>query len=704
MANLSASQIAAQAAMQNRSHSRQRSQTIPSPQNSPPGTLVGRRKPPPIQTANAEGVRRPSGPQTPGGRQFYNGAVGGHSAAAATAANAAYPPKLSPGLTSYEMMPPPERPEHKLKSEKSKMKLFSKPKDKSSKEYDREKPLPSPNKIGSGGHGGLSKMVNPSVTSLADSMASGASSMYSVGTGNISTSTLVPAGRERLDDDKKHRHHFLSRQKNKLKDRIGDDHALPLSSASSNSRPLDPNAPSSLYSFAPASPATTSFTGLDLRHAGKAVRDKKKEEKSLPFAPKITDIDHINFSGGNGRSTPAPSLFGSSHSHADLPPGPTLQGFGLNNMRPEDAWDFLRAKLLIVFEGEELRIPVEDLNRLVTAHLQRCILKRNPTVIIEDLGSLLSTGFLSLDQTLRGILDQRIIPHLVEMWLFVFATILPYIQAVFLPLDLEFKGHGPLLSRKEAAEFWGANPLASTAQNSNSESPSATVAPDDLAFGTSFDVRRLLLLSYRDTIILPRYETLKATFSRLSLDSINASASPVANSFDTLTSASRDNAPRPGTAGSTSQLDPASASYNSQSSTLYDASNASRSRGNSNLSAPDIPNTTFSPTAASTSSAPSGNPGSFAPAPTARPSFNRNQTIVPDSSHVTETVGRMLQCVSVLASAQSGDESQAKMEDLARGLKLNWLGRGRVGRVRRGFVGGKGKGVVGGGLGLGSNL
>jgi hypothetical protein len=35
-------------------------------------------------------------------------------------------------------------------------------------------------------------------------------------------------------------------------------------------------------------------------------------------------------------------------------------------MGPDDAWPFLKAKLLIIFEGEDLRLPVEDFNRLVT--------------------------------------------------------------------------------------------------------------------------------------------------------------------------------------------------------------------------------------------------------------------------------------------------------------------------------------------------
>jgi len=64
---------------------------------------------------------------------------------------------------------------------------------------------------------------------------------------------------------------------------------------------------------------------------------------------------------------------------------------------------------------------------------------------------------------------------------------------------------------------------------------------------------------------------------------------------------------------------------------------------------------------------------------------------VEDSKHVTEIVGRMLQCMSVLASVgvdgDGEEESQRKMEGLCKGLKLNWLGRGRTGRNRRGLVG-----------------
>ncbi len=180
-------------------------------------------------------------------------------------------------------------------------------------------------------------------------------------------------------DKEKHKHHFLSRQKHKLSSK--DDHHLPLSSAASNSKPVDPSAPSSLYNFnLPPSPGPTStsfaksMSGLDLRHGGRALREKKKEEKS-------DALRESELSYQNNNDWPGPSSLGSAGGASYL--GSTgasfgyassiyggdaqdLAKYGLNNMGPDDAWPFLKAKLLIIFEGEDLRLPVEDFNRLVT--------------------------------------------------------------------------------------------------------------------------------------------------------------------------------------------------------------------------------------------------------------------------------------------------------------------------------------------------
>ncbi|RLL98459.1 hypothetical protein CFD26_106287 [Aspergillus turcosus] len=654
---LSASRIAAQTAMQ------QQSSTVQQPPKRLPGNIQapddgvkarrGGSISPPLPPPQP--VLAASGSGATSGQAYQNGVAGGNALAATTAANVVFPrgPALQPGDQAQ-----PER-EQKQKGDKPKMKLFSKPKhigisrDKDS--YGKDKGMPSPSKMGFPGSSGLSRIVSGSTDTLPTSN----SSMYSLS--NASVSTVVPADRQTAsekekdkDKDKAHKHHFLSRQKLKLKDR--DDHYnLPLSSASSNSKPSDPNAPQSLYSFTPASPSAGSTTfsktvgGLDLLHGGRALREKKKEEK---LREEIEQDLVVN--GVTPAVFPGPSSLGNST--GILPEAAlreTLSGFGLHNMTPDDAWDFLKAKLLVIFDGEDVRIAIEDLNKLVLIHIQRCVQKRTPTAIVDDLRELLETGCASLNHTLNGVPDEKLVPHLVQIWLLVFGTILPFIQAVFLPLDLEFRGAGSVMNLREAKDFWNSVPTGKDFEN-------------------ELEVRHLVLVAFRDMVILKRYEGLKATFSRLSLDSINVSSSALST-----TTKSSSNSGRPATAAS---LDAGSGSYNSQSSTLLNAAGSYSSDSMSNRSR----------AASNTSS----NPDQVIFQSFSSP--NQRATIIHRASHaadtsqlITETVGRMLQCLSVLASVQTGDQAQEKIETLSKALKHNWLGRGRTGRDRRGFVGAK---------------
>lgn len=439
-----------------------------------------------------------------GSQGYHNGLPGNHTLAAAAAANVVFPrsaqssPKLPTQSTNpLAPTPPPvaaEKPP--IKSEKSKVKLFSRPGKSSSKgESSKDKPLPSPGKLG---HAFSNlKQANYSTTSLESTMQP---PFYAHG--NSSTATIRPADpaeKEVKEKEKKHGH-FLKRQKEKLI----EAYHLPLSSASSNSRPTDPTAPSSLYNFnLPTSPGPGSNafkSGLDLRHGGRALREKKKdkEDKSL---------DDAASSYNPGGDWPGPSSVSSTTgtlAAALFHNEPfDSQKFGLNNMTLDDAWPFLRAKLLVIFEAEDLRLPVEDLNRIVTMHIQYCITRRSPNIIIEDIRDFLTTGFSSLDQSLKKTPEDRLIPALVELWIFTFTSILPYLQAVFLPLDMEFAGNGPLMTPDQARDFWGGVPASYGVSI-----PASSV----------LDIRRLVLLSFRNIVIIPRYDTLKIMFSRLSLE------------------------------------------------------------------------------------------------------------------------------------------------------------------------------------------
>ena len=799
---------------------------------------------------------------------YKNATLGGHRVTAASAATAAYP-KSALGLGSVSSATGPSLAERgasptfdgmdlKPAKEKSKKKLFSKPKTISiSRDKDGDKkapPQPSPNKsITTYGIPNSARALNSSTLSLVDSVTSGASSIYTMAS-NASTSTLVPAERvptNEKEKDKEKKHHFLSRQKHKLRDK-DDHHHLPLSSANSTSKPTDPNDPQPLYSFAvPVSPGhsstfTKSVSGLDLRHGGRALRERKREERAgssaLAALPSNTSLlgDTIRErelsvsqdSKGDWSSivtiTPqqsqqqsqvqqqqgglGSSISGSTSSQVPEQLSPAVlaslgQTFGLPGLQPDDAWPLLKARLLLVFEGEDPRPPLEDFNGLVSVHIRRCIQRRAPDLLLEDFCDLLHTGFVSLDHMLHHVPDERLVPHLVEMWLVVYGTIFPFLQAVFLPLDLEFKGRGPLMSAREAAEFWeGVRPEQAgliSAGNDNYNVGSSNNNNENL-----LDVRRLALTAFRDCVILPRYDTLMAIFSRLSLENVLGGG---IGSNSTVTSPDwqhQSQAQSQATLHNHGEavVEPALASYSSQTSTLLDsaASLGARSRATSNTSAgsfhsvhsqpqqsqqqqqqqqlppipalPSAPTTTSAitgisnlassnPSTTSTTTSPflslrhqntantshpplTSNPApmflSSSAAPAASSSTSANLPI--DSTHLTNTVGRMLQCVSVLASVHDGyttssanadsnskttvfntstassandntknnndgnatethhDDRQAKMERLAKELKHNWLGRGRTGRQRRGIIGGRGRiGSLGvGGSGYGS--
>lgn len=708
-AGLSASTIAAQAAMHN----------ISPP---PPFTQDRKRSSPglaPINTTGPNDSRRPSGTGSPqllsaNGLTYSNGTVGGNRLAATSAANAAFPNGRSP-IPSPGIVPPLQQPfnpplvlpsDKEPKSKSSKMKLFSKPKTITlSKDKDAKiaSGAQSPSKSAIGAHVLRGGFANSSTTSLVDP-GSSSSSLYA--SANASTSTLVPASSEKEKD--KHRHNFLSRGKHKL-----NEHAtLPLSSANSNSQATNPDKPQPLYSFTPDSPGAGSFaksmSGLDLRHGGRALREKKREEKAaaaakLDLTPIVSNTsagEKSDFPGPGSYETPFGPPSGLQSSFAlqndGLNPAVSAQtlgnvgaSMGLPGIGPDDAWPLLKARLLNLFSGESLLRPVEELNVLVSVHIRRCIQRKTPTIVIEDLRELLQTGFSSLAQTLRGAPDDKLITKLVEMWIGVYSAILPFLQAVFLPLDLEFKGRGTYMSAREAEEFWGAMP-ENWKSDERPTSAGGTMKMPTL--GEELDVRRITLIIFRDTVILPKHEPLMAIFSRLSLDNIGAAApSPDPNKGrdHARSDPAAPGAERPGTAGS---LSPNMSSFNSQGSTLLDAaSTAGRSRATSNTSAGSFGTSLPHLNSPMPSLTPTGGaPGvSLTSVPYPVP------PIIQDPAQVTETVARMLQCLYVLASCQTGDVGQGVVERLTGALKYNWLGRGRTGRDRRGWVGMKNSGSQG---------
>ncbi|KAK6359433.1 hypothetical protein TWF696_000593 [Orbilia brochopaga] len=418
-----------------------------------------------------------------------------------TAVGSSPMPLSAAGAAALAAMPKMDRglssgAEKEKEKKESKMKIFSKPLRAAQSAQARnaeQKPLPSPSKLGAPLPRIPSSVSNPDGSRRPSFTSTISDTLYSSSPPTSSHS---------------HKHHLLLRGRKEQ----------PLSSANSNSKLVAEG--SSIYSFNPSSPSAANFAVSTTVTAG---------QKTLVTN---ADIKHVvGVVSGKDKDAAGEQVL-------------------------EEVWPLLKSRVLPLFAGEGLRTPVEDLNKLVIVHIKRQVEKKAAILLIDDVQTLLDHGMALLDNassSLSKLTDVRLIPRLVEIWNFVFSTVLPYFEAAFLPLQQEFKGIGTVLSAREARELWGTS-------------------------DQRLDLRRMTLTSYRDTIILPLYSRLHTIFSKLQLD------------FDAL------------------------------------------------------PN-------------------------------------------VTETVGRVLQCVSVLASLLSNDDKQAKMDELAKTMKHNWLSRGRTGRNRHGFVG-----------------
>lgn len=148
-----------------------------------------------------------------------------------------------------------------------------------------------------------------------------------------------------------------------------------------------------------------------------------------------------------------------------------------------------------LFDGDPLRTPVEDMNKYVAAHIRRCKSQHIPLkMLLADVADILDGGMMSLDPGLAGVADDRVlVGRLVEIWGFVWRGILPYWEAVMLPLKSE--GRRP--------QDWG-------------DGGGGSGEEKDLAH--MMDTRRMALVSFRDNVVLPLFSRLRIVFSRLQLD------------------------------------------------------------------------------------------------------------------------------------------------------------------------------------------
>ncbi|KAG6820869.1 hypothetical protein H0H93_010213 [Arthromyces matolae] len=180
------------------------------------------------------------------------------------------------------------------------------------------------------------------------------------------------------------------------------------------------------------------------------------------------------------------------------PPQPSLVATSSS-----DPWGSLHVHLLPLFNGEPLRIPIEELNILVKRHIQ-AVVSSAPSKAFSslenDAADLISSGMVTLNAKLVGIDDEKLVARVVEIWGFFWDQVLTYVEGALLPFQTD-----PLLSSLYRTPKSHHRPISPQRQSSLS-SPSASVS--------NIDVRSVALRSFRDKVILPLSDRL---YQRLSM-------------------------------------------------------------------------------------------------------------------------------------------------------------------------------------------
>lgn len=146
---------------------------------------------------------------------------------------------------------------------------------------------------------------------------------------------------------------------------------------------------------------------------------------------------------------------GSIYSFHPSSPGVTVSPVELRSLPKDEreqvldgSWSLLQTKVLPLFSGQEIRVPVEDLNNLLSMHIS--VATQNDATsaretLVQEAKDLLVQGMLQLQSisglatdTDTGVSPSVVVDHLVSVWQqTLLEKIAPYMEAVLLPLVTE---------------------------------------------------------------------------------------------------------------------------------------------------------------------------------------------------------------------------------------------------------------------------
>ncbi|KII92235.1 hypothetical protein PLICRDRAFT_50655 [Plicaturopsis crispa FD-325 SS-3] len=210
---------------------------------------------------------------------------------------------------------------------------------------------------------------------------------------------------------------------------------------------------------------------------------------------------------GNLAHLPAPLLSAATSASSlalAAPSNMSSSGLSSASLTNDNPWGALHVHVLPLFNGEPLRIPIEDLNTLVKRQIQ-AVVSVSPSKALStlqnDTAELIAAGMVTLNAKLLEIDDDKLLHRVVEIWGFFWDQVLPYVEGVLLPLQTD-----PLLFSLYRTPKGHRAPSPSRQKQGSMSSMIALSTPH-------IDVRTVALRSFRDRIILPLFPRLHARLS-----------------------------------------------------------------------------------------------------------------------------------------------------------------------------------------------
>ncbi|OCH90237.1 HbrB-domain-containing protein [Obba rivulosa] len=217
--------------------------------------------------------------------------------------------------------------------------------------------------------------------------------------------------------------------------------------------------------------------------------DSKLVSREMHRLGNLAHLPALSPSLSNAPSTASVNMVSSSASS-------TLNASG------ESPWNSLNVEVLPLFNGERLRIAIEDLNALVKRHIQGAV-SLSPSKALAtleyDASELIAAGMVTLNAKLAGVEDEKLVSRVVEVWGFFWDQVLPYVEGALLPLQTD-----PLLSSLYRV------PKTHKATSPATPNGKGSMSSMMLHATPQIDVRTLALHSFRDSIILPAFPRLYA--------------------------------------------------------------------------------------------------------------------------------------------------------------------------------------------------